>query len=159
VKKNGHLMWKVKYTPGTLMAEASKNGKVVLTDTRQTAGPATKVLASADRTTINADGQDVVVINVGIVDAQGNLVPNANHKVTWSVAGPGSVIGVGNGDPSCHEPDHATQRSAFNGLCMAIVQGKRGQAGAIVVSVSADGLQTATVPVISQAGPLPPVVL
>jgi beta-galactosidase len=66
---------------------------------------------------------------------------------------------VGNGDPSCHEPDRATQRSAFNGLCMAIVQGKRGQAGAIVVTVSADGLQPATVAVISESGPMPPVVL
>jgi beta-galactosidase len=159
VKKNGHLVWKVKYTPGTLMAQASKNGKVVLTDTRQTAGPATKVLATADRASITADGQDMVVVNVGIVDAQGNLVPTASHKVTWSVAGPGIIIGVGNGDPSCHEPDHASQRSAFNGVCMAIVQSRRGQPGAIVVTVSADGLQSATVPIISQAGPLPPVVL
>jgi beta-galactosidase len=159
VKKNGHLVWKVKYTPGTLTAQASKDGKVVLTDKRETSGPATKVLATADRTKISADGQDVTVINVAIVDNQGTVLPNANNKVTWSVAGPGSVIGVGNGDPSCHEPDRATQRSAFNGLCMAIVQGKRGQAGAIVVNVTADGLQSATVAVVSESGPLPPVAL
>jgi beta-galactosidase len=131
----------------------------VLTDKRETSGPATKVLATADRTKISADGQDVAVINVAIVDNQGRALPNANNKVTWSVAGPGSVIGVGNGDPSCHEPDRATQRSAFNGLCMAIVQGKRGQAGAIVVNVTADGLQSATVAVVSESGPLPPVAL
>jgi beta-galactosidase len=159
VKKNGHLVWKVKYTPGTLLAQAGNGGKVVLTDKRETAGPAIKVLATADRTKITADGQDLAVINVGVVDAEGRLVPTATHKVTWTVAGPGSVIGVGNGDPSCHEPDRATQRSAFNGLCMAIVQGKRGQAGAIVVTVSADGLQPATVAVISESGPMPPVVL
>jgi beta-galactosidase len=159
VKKNGHLVWKVKYTPGTLTAQASKNGKVVLTDKRETAGPAMKVLATADRKKITADGQDLAVINVAIVDAQDNIVPNANHKVTWTVAGPGSVIGVGNGDPSCHEPDRATQRSAFNGLCMAIVQGKRAQAGAIVVTVSADGLQPAIVAVISESGSLPAVAL
>ena len=159
MKKNGHLVWKVKYTPGTLTAQASKNGKVVLTDKRETAGPAMKVLATADRKKITANGQDLAVINVAIVDAQDNIVPNANHKVTWTVAGPGSVIGVGNGDPSCHEPDRATQRSAFNGLCMAIVQGKRAQAGAIVVTVSADGLQPAIVAVISESGSLPPVAL
>jgi beta-galactosidase len=159
VKKNGHLVWKVKYTPGTLLAQASKGGKVMLTDKRETAGPATKVLATADRTKITADGQDLAVINVGIMDAQGRLVPTANHKVTWTVAGPGSVIGVGNGDPSCHEPDRATQRSAFNGLCMAIVQSKRGQAGAIVITVTAEGLAPATVAVISQSGLMPPVVL
>ena len=52
VKKNGHLVWKVKYTPGTLLAQASKGGKIVLTDKRETAGPAAKILATADRTKI-----------------------------------------------------------------------------------------------------------
>jgi beta-galactosidase len=158
VKKNDHLVWKVKYTPGTILAQASKGGKVVLSDKRETAGPAAKIVASADRTKIVSDGQDVAVIKVAIVDDQGRLVPLADNKVTWTVAGPGSVIGVGNGDPSCHEPDRASERSAFNGLCMAIVQGKRGQAGAVVVTVTSPGLAPATVAVSSEAGPMIPAV-
>ena len=69
VKKNGHLEWKVPYAPGTLEARASKGGKVVLTDKRETAGPAAKIVAVADRPKIDADGQDLAVINVSIVDA------------------------------------------------------------------------------------------
>ena len=126
VKKNGHLEWKVKYAPGTLEARASKGGRVVLTEKRETAGPAAKIVAVADRSNIASDGQDLAVINVSIVDAQGRPVPTADNKVTFAVNGPGRVIGVGNGDPSCHEPDKASERSAFNGLCMAIVQTKRG---------------------------------
>ena len=61
VKKNGHLVWKVKYAPGALEARASKGGKVVLTDKRETAGPAAKIVASADRPRIAADGQDLAV--------------------------------------------------------------------------------------------------
>ena len=38
VKKNGHLVWKVKYAPGTMEASASKGGRVVLTEKRETAG-------------------------------------------------------------------------------------------------------------------------
>jgi beta-galactosidase len=158
VKKNGHLVWKVKYAPGVLEARASKGGRVVLTDRRETAGPAAKVFASADRTRIAANGQDLAVINVAIVDAQGRLVPDANNKVTWTVVGPGNVIGVGNGDPSCHEPDHATERSAFSGNCMAIVQSKRAQAGTIAVTVKSEGLQGMTITVISEAAPPAPVV-
>lgn len=158
VKKNGHLEWKVKYAPGTLEARASKGGSVVLTEKRETTGPAAKIVAQADRSDITADGRDVAVINVSIVDAQGRPVPTANNKVTFAVSGPGSVIGVGNGDPSCHEPDKASDRSAFNGLCMAIVQGKRNQAGSISVAVTADGLQPATVALNSASGTAIPVV-
>jgi beta-galactosidase len=151
-------VWKVKYAPGVIEARASKDGKVVLTDKRETTGPAAKILVTADRPKIAADGQDVAVINVAIVDAQGRIVPEANNKVVWAVIGPGSVIGVGNGDPSCHEPDRASERSAFNGLCMAIVQSKRGQAGTIVVTVTSPGLQPVTVAVISEAAPMVPAV-
>jgi beta-galactosidase len=157
VKKNGHLEWKVKYAPGTIEARASKGGKVVLIDKRETAGPAAKIVAEADRANLAADGQDLAVINVSLVDAQGRPAPNAGNKVTFAVSGPGTVIGVGNGDPSCHEPDRASERSAFNGLCMAMVQSKRGEAGAITVTVTADGLETATVAVTAAAAPLPPI--
>jgi beta-galactosidase len=66
------------------------------------------------------------------------------------------VIGVGNGDPSCHEADRATERSAFNGLCMAIVQSKRGAAGGMTVRVASQGLEGATLTVACEAGPLKP---
>jgi len=158
VKKNGHLVWKVKYAPGTIEARASKGGKVVLTEKRETAGAAAKIVAVADRAKIAADGQDVSVINVTVVDAQGRTVPTADNMVTFAVSGPGAVIGVGNGDPSCHEADKASQRSAFNGLCMAIVQSKRGEAGAVTVTVASAGLEGATVVVGSEAAALKAVV-
>src|ERR1035438_7810895 len=55
VKKNGHLEWKVKYAPGTLEARASKGGCVVLTEKRETAGPAAKIVAVADRSKLAAE--------------------------------------------------------------------------------------------------------
>ena len=64
----------------------------------------------------------------------------------------------GNGDPSCHEPDRATERSAFNGLCMAIVQSRRGEAGAVTVTVASDGLESAVVAIASETAALKPLV-
>jgi beta-galactosidase len=158
VKKNGHLVWKVVYAPGAIEGRASKGGKVVLTNKRETAGPAAKIVAMADRMQIAADGRDLAVVNVTIVDAQGKAAPLADNRVTFAVSGPGTVIGVGNGDPSCHESDKASERSAFNGLCMAIVQSKRGQAGSIEVTMTSPGLESATVSVTTTAGALIPVV-
>ena len=58
-----------------------------------------------DRTTINADGEDVSVITVSVRDAQNRIVPVATNLVDFDLEGPGKILGVGNGDPSCHEPD------------------------------------------------------
>ena len=45
------------------------------------------------------------MFTVAALDAQGHVVPVAQNKVHFSVEGAGNIIGVGNGDPSCHEPD------------------------------------------------------
>ncbi len=72
-------------------------------------------------------------------DARGRPVPKAANLVTFAVTGPAAMIGVGNGDPNCHEADKASKRSAFNGLCCAILQTQKAP-GTIAVTASADGL-------------------
>ena len=71
------------------------------------------------------------------------LTGPAADNVRFTVTGPGATIGVGNGDPSCHEPDKADQRSAFNGLCQVLVR-MSNTPGRIVLQAEADGLKTAT---------------
>ena len=58
-----------------------------------------------DRTRIAADGSDVAVVSVQVLDAQGRIVPTADNTVSFEIDGPGRIIGVGNGDPVSHEPD------------------------------------------------------
>jgi beta-galactosidase len=103
--RNSHLEWKVKYAPGVLLARGYTGGKEILTDKVETTGAAVAVQLGPDRATINADGADVSVITVSVKDAQGRLVPDAANKIHFSLSGPGKIIGVGNGDPSSHEPD------------------------------------------------------
>lgn len=76
--------------------------------------------------------QDVALVRAEIVDAQGQVVPSAAHNVTFSVAsGPGRIIAVGNGDPRCHEPNHASWRSAYHGLVRVVVQASVRAAGSV----------------------------
>ncbi len=140
VKKNGHLEWKVKYAPGVIEARGSSGGKVILTERRETAGPAARLVLESSKAALRADGQDCAQVNVRVVDAKGLTVPMAGDMLTFSVEGPGKVIGVGNGDPSCHEPDKASQRSAFMGLGAAFVQAGT-TAGEVRVKVTAHGLE------------------
>jgi beta-galactosidase len=148
VQRNSHVEWKLKYAPGAIEARGSKDGKVVLTDRRETTGEPARLVLRADRQKIAADGEDVSVVTVEVADAQGRAVPVASNGVTFKLSGPGRLIGVGNGDPSCHEPDKPdspseAQRSAFNGLCMAIVQALK-QPGEIRVEASAPGIESAS---------------
>ncbi len=103
--KNSHLAWNVKYAPGTLSAKGFNGGKLVAETKVETTGEPVAIQLTPDRPTINADGADVSVFTVAVNDAQGRTVPTANHLIHFTVSGPGKIIGVGNGDPSCHEPD------------------------------------------------------
>ncbi|HEV2645532.1 MAG TPA: beta-galactosidase GalA [Acidobacteriaceae bacterium] len=147
--RDGHLTWSVKYAPGAIEARGSNGGKVVLTERRETTGAAAKLVLRANRAKLNADRMDTSAVTVEIQDADGRLMPTASHKIEFKLTGPGKIIGVGNGDPACHEADrpdapNAAMRSAFNGLCLALVQ-SNAEAGTIHLEASAQGLTSATV--------------
>lgn len=123
--RNGHLMWTVNYMPGKLEAVAFKKGKK-LTAKVETTTPAVEVVLTPYKTTVMADGKDVTIINVSAVDREGREVPDADNMIKFNIVGDAKIIGVGNGDPSSHEPDKcvdgAWQRSLFNGKCQVIIQ-------------------------------------
>ncbi len=62
----------------------------------------------------------------------------------FTVEGPGEIIGVGNGNPSSHEPDKADKRSAFNGLAMVIIQAAK-KPGVIKLTAESPRLEKAVV--------------
>jgi beta-galactosidase len=120
--RDGHLEWRVPYHPGQLVAKGSRDGQVVATDTVETTGAPARIQLSPDRTTLQADGEDAVVVPVSILDAQGRLVPNTDNRVHFQFSGDGRIMGVGNGNPSDHDSDRADQRNAFHGHCLAVIQ-------------------------------------
>jgi beta-galactosidase len=102
--RNSHLEWPVSYEPGALEARGSVGGRVVATARVETTGKPARLAVTSDRPSVRADGEDVAVFTVCALDAQGRLVPTADNLLKLAVTG-GRIIGVGNGDPSSHEPD------------------------------------------------------
>ena len=144
VARNSHAQWKVRYSPGVIEVRGQHAHRAgTLIDRRETTGAATQLVLRPDRTAMTANGEDTIVVACEVQDAEGRVVPTAMHSVQFSVTGPANIIGVGNGDPSSHEPDRATKRNAFNGLCMALVQHGAGD-GTVTVTATAPGLKTAT---------------
>ena len=146
--RNGHLEWMVAYAPGRLEAVAYKKGKKLAAVVETTGEPA-RIVTSPSRASVRSDGKDADVFNISVVDKQGREVPDANMLLHFAAAG-GKIIGVGNGDPSSHEPDKfeggGWQRRLFNGRCQVIVQSLP-TSGDLVLSVTAEGLPAARSPI------------
>jgi len=119
MKPNSHLTWKVKYAPGTLSAKGFDAAGNVIAETKvETTGDAAQIQLTPDRKTINADGEDVAVFTVSALDAQGRVVPVAMNKINFAIEGAGKILGVGNGDPSCHEPDTFVPQSPLRQIAV-----------------------------------------
>jgi beta-galactosidase len=155
VKKDSHVSWIVEYAPGVIEARGYKNGKVTMTEKRETTGAATQLAIKADTKEIRADGEEVAMFAVEVRDAQGRVVPVTDNDVTFKVSGAGKLVGTGNGDPTNQQPDKGESRKAFCGLCMGLVQSTKG-AGTITVEVSSPGLASATATIATKAVTLRP---
>ena len=88
-----------------LLAKGYNGGQIVKETKVETTGEPAAVQLVPDRPALQADGDDVAVFTVRVVDAQGRVVPTAGNNLHFDLSGPGKILGVGNGDPSSHEPD------------------------------------------------------
>lgn len=139
----GMLRRQVPFEAGTLTAIGKNGGKEVCRYTLQTAGDAAKIQLAADTKTLAADGRDVCEIEFTVTDENGIIVPDADNKITFTVTGPAKILGIGNGDPTCHEDHQGTAYSVYQGRGLLIIQSKK-EPGTIEINAAADGLKPAT---------------
>ncbi len=144
-KKRGprdyRLRWDdVVYAPGALHAVVYKNGKPWAEDTVRTTGKPAALQLAADRATLHADGTDLAFVTVMVADKDGRTVPRASDRVTFSLNGPGDIVATDNGDATSLESFQSPSRNAFNGMALAIVRTRVGQAGKLILTASAPGL-------------------
>lgn len=137
-----HLAWKVPYEAGFIEAIGYKNGVEVLRHKRETTGEPAALQLLPDRATIRADHEDVSLITMQAVDAQGRMVPDATNKIRFRLEGPARLLGSGNGDPPTREPDTVPERSLWAGLAQVLVQALDEPGKAVLIAES-DGLPPA----------------
>lgn len=136
--------WEVKYVPGCLSAIGYRDGKAVVTYERKTAGKPHAIKLVPDRNILDNCGQDTVPIRVSVVDKDGIELPEASNKIEFEVLGDGVIVGVGNGDPNSHEPEHVSYRKLYCGLCQVLVKANLGAKNLTLIA-SGDGLESAQV--------------
>ena len=124
-QKRYRLMWMdTKYEAGVVKVVAyDNNGKAVAEKEIRTAGkPYALRLTTHKETAFSPNGKDLAYITVEAVDKDGNLCPNVNDLVTFSVKGVGSYRAAANGDPTCTDVFHLPKMHLFNGKLVVIMQ-------------------------------------
>ncbi|KLT67424.1 glycoside hydrolase family 2 TIM barrel-domain containing protein [Pedobacter sp. BMA] len=135
-------LWDVTFEKGSIKAVGKNKGKVVSEETLKTAGPPAKLVLSVDQNKISTAWDDVAFLKVTIYDEQGNICPNADNLIKFTVSDAGIIDVVDNGNIISHEPYKAQQRHAYHGVAMANIKART--AGNIEIKVSAEGLEGAS---------------
>lgn len=142
VKKNSNdpklrarIKWaNIAYAPGTLVAVAKKNGKVVARHQIETTGEAVALKLVPDMETWHADGKDLMHVRIYAVDKKGRRVLNvkdakAFDKLTFTVKGDANIVAVDNGNITSDELhigktqlEKTIQRNLFQGSALVILR-------------------------------------
>ena len=130
---------------------------MVQTERRETTGAPAQLRLTPSRANLIADREDMTSVRVEVLDSAGRLVPVTANMVEFTLAGPGRIIGVGNGDPSCREGDKPEtpltgKRSVFGGLAMVYLQALD-ERGTLVLNATAVDLEPARLLVETHYGP------
>ncbi|MCK4921240.1 MAG: DUF4982 domain-containing protein, partial [Bacteroidales bacterium] len=144
LQNRNRLMWMdVKYEPGSLKVVAfDENGNPAAKKEAHTAGKPYQIVLESDRTSLNADGNDLAFVTVSVVDKNGNDCPNATQQLMFNVNGAGTYRAACNGDATSLEQFHLPTMKLFSGKLVVLVQSTT-EAGKIELSVSGKGLKTA----------------
>ncbi len=137
---NNTIVWHVPYRPGKIEAKGYNNNREAAKFELNTSGKPSKILLSADKSILSADGQDLSHITVSLADEAGIPVPDADRLITAGVTGNGRFLGIDNGDLRREGSYAGNKLPTYFGKALIIVQSDR-KPGPIVVTVSAEGIK------------------
>lgn len=145
----------VKYEPGEIKVVAyDQNGNHAAEQIIKTAGKPHHIVLHADRTSINAtptktgqgpqDSPDLSFVTVEIVDKDGNLCPDADNQLTFSVKGAAKFNSACNGDATSIEVFTEPTMKAFHGKLITVIEAGT-QTGEALLTVKGTGLKPANI--------------
>lgn len=144
IEQQFKAVFAVPYTPGLLKAVGVDNNKEKQSAQLKTAGKAVRIKLTADHATIQANGQDLSFVTVEITDENGNIQPNANNELSFSIKGAGAIAGVDNANLKDTDPYVSNKRTAWKGRALVVIKSTH-QPGSIDLKVSSPGLLGSTI--------------
>jgi beta-galactosidase len=136
----GKTTYKLNYAPGVLKAVGlDESGKEVESTQFNTAGDAAGISLKPDHTTITADGQDLSFVRVEVSDKSGQVQPNADNTIRFTLSGPGAIAGLGNANVKDSTPYQGTECHVFHGVALVVLRSSR-TPGTLELKATGDGL-------------------
>ncbi len=139
IKQEYKTIFTIPYTPGTLKAVGVKDDKEIESTELKTAGDPAKIKLIADRSIIKANGEDLSFVTVEVTDEKGNVQPNADNRLMFSIDGPGVIAGVDNANLKNTEKYVGNTRKAWHGRALVVIKSTN-KTGNIRLSVNSPGL-------------------
>jgi beta-galactosidase len=139
----------INYELGELKAIGIKNGKAVDSVVLKTAGRPAGIRLVADRKNIQANPNDLAYVTAEVVDANGNVVPDAELLLHFNIKGNGEIIATGNANPTDMESMQQPQHKTFRGKCLVIVR-PDGRIGKVTLKATGNGLKDASIQIITR---------
>lgn len=139
-----HGRWNVPFEKGEIVAKAYKNGAVVAQDRISSFSEPEKIVLVPEKTTMNADGRDLIFVEAQTCDKDGNFVANARNRLFVEVSGAARLVGIDSGDSTDYDSYKSNNKRLFSGKLIFILQATL-ESGKISVKVTSDGLEAAEI--------------
>ena len=140
----GSVRFDTVYRPGKAEAVSYTDGREVSRAVLETAGPAARIRLTPEKTSMKADGHDLIYVDVEVTDRDGRLVPDAEIPLSLTVTGPAVPAGFGTGNPVTDEDYTDRETKSWRG-CASVILRAGYEAGEVLLTVSGDGLPAASV--------------
>jgi beta-galactosidase len=138
-----YARWEIPYKAGKVQAIGYKNGKKVTEHFLQTAVTAVALRINANKKNIVADGEDILLFEISLVDKNGVVDPEAGNEITVNVSGGATLIGLDNGSQLDTTAFKSNTRKAFGGRLLVTVQAT-GKQGNVILKLRSPDLENAT---------------
>jgi len=138
-------LFKAKYYPGTLTAEAlDKKGRVISSYSLTSAGDETVLTVRPDKTVLTADGQSLCYLPIEFTDINGNLKPYIEQRVEIEAEGAVSLAGFGSALYKTDELFDKPYHDSYRGRALAVLRSGC-EPGKAVVTVKTEGTEPVTI--------------
>ncbi len=142
------LKWDVTFHPGVLKIVGKNKGKIASSFQLETVGDPAKIQITSKDVSVYADGCDIAVFDIDIIDNKGLIVNTAENLLSFEIAGEGKILAVSNASQT-ESSFRVKEIKAFHGKCQAYIQSTKNK-GNITLTAKSIGLSAGSMHIVAK---------
>ncbi len=134
----------VSWHPGTLEAVSYAADKRLSSDKLVSGGAASKLILTAEKPGLTANGDSLCFVRIDATDANGVPAPFTEEKISAAVSGAARLVAFGTGRPCTEENYQSGEITLYRGSALAILRAKI-TPGTATLKISSENLGDAQI--------------